>query len=232
MEFARTSGLWGCKRLRSSESRRPRLREVVGQRPKAARHPVGEPENGRPQPGANASFVIFRQCVDPGEIYIYHHLPISLSTSLPTQLPTYLPIYPSIYLSLPSRGIGCSRPCPWPPGRPWSRGTASCPSYSTGPQRPSPGRQGLPSRTSVCAGPFVRQRRVPFRPAGASPGCPQETLRAILWRRLLLQEVCRSGVGLLLSEPQPHGVCRNSTVGVPWVILRHARRTSIFWFFL
>ena len=101
MEFARTSGLWGCKRLRSSESRRPRLREVVGQRPKAARHPVGEPENGRPQPGANASFVIFRQCVDPGEIYIYHHLPISLSTSLPTQLPTYLSTHRSIYLFPP-----------------------------------------------------------------------------------------------------------------------------------
>ena len=103
MEFARTSGLWGCKRLRSSESRRPRLREVVGQRPKAARHPVGEPENGRPQPGANASFVIFRHLSSMCWSRWNIHLPSStyLSIDFSTHPTTYLPIYPSIYLFPP-----------------------------------------------------------------------------------------------------------------------------------
>ena len=206
--------------MRSSESRRPRLREVVGQRPKAARHPVGEPENGRPQPGANASFVIFRQCVDPGEIYIYHHLPISLSTSLPsTHRSIYL--FPPVELVVP----GLARDLLAVPDH------VALPRAQAIPLVPKGLRlegKAFHRELRFALGPFVRQRRVPFRPAGASPGCPQETLRAILWRRLLLQEVCRSGVGLLLSEPQPHGVCRNSTVGVPWVILRHARRTSIF----
>ena len=73
MEFARTSGLSECKRLRSSESRWPRLRAVVGPRPKAARQ---------------------------GEIYIYHHLPISLSTSLPsTHRSIYL--FPPVELVVP-----------------------------------------------------------------------------------------------------------------------------------
>ena len=155
------------------------------------------------------------------------YLSIDFSTHPTTYLPTYLSTHRSIYISLSSRGIGCSRPCPWPPGRPWSRGTASCPSYSTGPQRPSPGRQGLPSRTSVCAGPFVRQRRMPFCPAGASPGCPTRDTQG----GPLAATPFAGGLpqwGWPLAQWTPTARCAPELDR--WRTV--ARRTSISWFFL
>ena len=160
------------------------------------------------------------------------HLPSTtyLSIDLSTYPTTYLPksIYPSIYLSLASRGIDCSRPCPLRPGRPWSHGTAGPRPFHWTPKalawkaRPSMASFGLRLAFSAAAysdfPPRWRESRVPHK----------KHLRAILWRRLLLQEVCRGEAGLLLGEPQPHVVCRNSAVGVPWVILRHARRTIIY----
>ena len=173
MEFARTSGLSECKKLRSSESRWPRPRAVVGPRPKAVRHPAGEPENGRQLPGVKR---IFRHpssmCWSRWNI----HLPSTtyLSIDLYTYPTTYLPksIYPSIYLSLASRGIDCSRPCPLRPGRPWSHGTAGPRPFHWTPKalawkaRPSMASFGLRLRS------FLRQRTVTFRPAGESRGCP------------------------------------------------------------
>ena len=146
MEFARTSGLSECKRLRSSESRWPRLRAVVGPRPKAARQ---------------------------GEIYIYHQLPISLSTYLPTQLPTslsHISTHRSIYLLPPVELTvpGLARFDLAVPDHMALPG----PGRSIGLRKPWPGRQGLPWPASACAWPFLRQRTVTFRPAGESRGCP------------------------------------------------------------
>ena len=174
--------------MHSSESRRPRLREVVGQRPKAARHPVGEPENGRPQPGANASFVIFRQCVDPGEIYIYHHLPISLSTSLPTQLPTYLPIYLPIDLSISSLPWNWLFPAlpvtSWPSLITWHCLVPKLFHWSP----KAFAWKARPRELRFALGLLRGSVECLSAPLERVPGAPQETLRAILWRRLLLQE--------------------------------------------
>ena len=182
MEFARTSGLSECKRLRSSESRWPRLRAVVGPRPKAARHPAGEPENGRQLPGVKR---IFRHpssmCWSRWNI----HLPSTtyLSIDLSTYPTTYLPksIYPSIYLSLASRGIDCSRPCPLRPGRPWSHGTAGPRPFHWTPKalawkaRPSMASFGLRLAFSAAAysdfPPRWRESRVPHKKhSGRSSG--------------------------------------------------------------
>ena len=119
MEIARNS-LSGCKRWRSSELGWPRLRVVVGQRPKSECHPVREPENARLLPGVKRIFhhlpMFDRICAIPPAYHVLVeeniYLPISLSNYLPTQLyqPTYLPIYLSIYLSLAFREIDCFRP--------------------------------------------------------------------------------------------------------------------------
>ena len=123
MEIARNS-LSGCKRWCSSELGWPRLRVVVGQRPKSECHPVREPENARLLPGVKRIFhhlpMFDRICAIPPAYHVLVeeniYLPISLSNYLPTQLyqPTYLPIYLSIYL-LPSvklivSGLGRGHP--------------------------------------------------------------------------------------------------------------------------
>ena len=158
------------------------------------------------------------------------HLPSStyLSIDFSTHPTTYLPIYPSIYLYISFLPWNWLFPAlPVTSGRPWSRGTASCPSYSTGPQRPSPGRQGLPSRTSVCAGPFVRQRRMPFCPAGASPGCPTRDTQG----GPLAATPFAGGLpqwGWPLAQWTPTARCAPELDR--WRTV--ARRTSISWFFL
>ena len=184
MEIARNS-LSGCKRWRSSELGWPRLRVVVGQRPKSECHPVREPENARLLPGVKRIFhhlpMFDRICAIPPAYHvlveenIYIYLSLYLIIYLPnyTNLPTYLSTYRSIYL-LPSVKLivpGLGR------GHPWPRGTAPGPSRSSGHRRLWPGRPGLPWQALAWAWPSLPRRRWTC-PARGTRGCPTKDIQA------------------------------------------------------